>query len=245
MLEWIAWLRALLPPPRTALALAAAGLGIALALGAVCGRLKLARGWATAYTRKLFHLAIFTLAALVHLGLGLAALDAFALGVSAAVLWAVARGAGDPFYEALARESDAPRRSFFVLVPLVTTAAGGLLASLTAGDAAAALGYLAAGWGDAAAEPVGRRFGRHPYRVPGLRGVRSTRTLEGSTAVALVAWLVAALVLSNGSDASAGHALGAGLGIALATAAVEAISPHGMDNLTTIWAAALAAAALT
>jgi len=38
------------------------------------------------------------------------------------------------------------------------------------------------GWGDAVGEPVGTRFGRHPYRVPSLAGVPATRTLEGSLA---------------------------------------------------------------
>jgi len=243
MREVVLWLSDLLPAPRTALVMAGLGLGTALGCGAACGQLKLRLGWPTAYTRKLFHLAIFTLAAFVQLSLGLPELDAFAIGVSAAVLLAVARGAGNPFYEALARESDAPRRSFFVLVPLLTTAAGGLLAALTAGDAAG-VGVLVAGWADAAGEPAGRRFGRHPYRVPGLRGVPSVRTLEGSAAVALVAWLTASLALAYAFGVGPQHALAGGLAIALVTALVEAVSPHGLDNLTTIWAAALTAAAV-
>jgi phytol kinase len=241
MHEALAWLAGLLPGPRVAIVLSALGLGLGLALGRACGWLKLRRGWPTAYTRKLFHLLIFTLAALVYLARGLAELDALGIGVAAAVLLAVARGAGDPFYEALARESDAPRRSFFVLLPLVTTALGGLAAALSAGDAAA-VGYLVAGWADGVGEPAGRRFGRHPYRVPGLFGVRSVRTLEGSAAVALVAWLTGALALAWALGAGAPRALAGGLAIALVTGAVEAVSPHGLDNLTTIWAAALAAA---
>jgi phytol kinase len=234
------WLAALLPAPATTAALAALGLGSALGLGHACGRLRLRGGWPTAYTRKLFHLAIFTLSALIHLRLGLAALDAFALGVAPAILLALARGAGDPFYAALARESDAPRAGLFVLVPLITTAVGGLLAGLLAGKAAFA-GYLVAGWADGAGEPVGRRFGRHPYRVPGLLGVRSVRTLEGSAAVAAVAWFAGGLALAFAFGAAPARALAGGLAIALATAAVEAISPHGLDNLTTILAASLTA----
>jgi len=238
------WLSALVPAPRSALAFAGAGGLAAQALGSACGRLKLQRGWPTAYTRKAFHLLIFSAAAWVHYRFGLAGLDACGAGIAGAVLLAVWRGPGDPFYEALARESDAPRRSFFVLVPLFTTAAGGLLASLTAGEAAL-LGFLAAGWGDGMAEPVGRRFGRHPYRVPGLFGVPGTRTLEGSAAVAAVTWLVSSAALIGAFDSPLNHALAGGLAIAGVTAGVEACSPHGLDNLTTIWAAALTASAFT
>jgi phytol kinase len=244
MREALHWLLLLLPPPRTAFSLAALGFAGAWALGMVCGGLKLRRGWPTAYTRKLFHLVVFSASAWLQLRHGLAALDAFALGIAAAVLLAVARGPGHAFFEALARESDAPHGRFFVVVPLLTTAAGGLIAALTAGDAAA-LGVLAAGWGDAAGEPVGRRFGRHAFRVPGPLGVRSVRTLEGSSGVAAVAAAAAALALLLTRSASPGDALRVGLAVGIATAAVEAISPHGLDNLTTIPAAAWVAASFT
>jgi phytol kinase len=234
----------LLPEPGVAAWLAAAGLGFSLALGAGCGRLRLAHGWSTACTRKLFHLLVFTFAAAIHFRLGLPAVSAFGAGVSAAVGIALLRGTGHPFYEALARASDAPQRSWFVLLPLLTTALGGLLASLAVGNAAP-LGYLAAGWGDAAGEPVGRTFGRHPYRIAGLRGVTSGRTLEGSAAVALVAAGVAALGLGLGFGAPPARALGGGLSVGLATAAVEAVSPHGFDNLTTIAIAALVTSLFT
>jgi len=243
MREALDWLPKLLPPLPGALALAALGFGSAWILGAFCGGLKLRRGWATAYTRKLFHLVVFSASAWIHGRHGLPALDAFAVGVAAAVLAAVARGPGSQFFEALARESDAPHARFFVVVPLVTTAAGGLIAALTAGDAAA-LGILAAGWGDAAGEPVGRRFGRRAFRVPGPLGVTSVRTLEGSAGVAGVAALATALALLSHA-AGAAELLRAALAVGFATAAVEAISPHGFDNLTTIPAAAWVAAAFT
>lgn len=240
----LAWLLELLPPPRAALAWGALGFAGAQAMGALCGSLKLRRGWATAYTRKLFHLAVFSAAAGIQLRRGLAELDAFALGVAAAVLVAIARGPGSGFFEGLARESDASHPRFFVLVPLLTTAAGGLIAALSAGDAAA-IGLLAAGWGDAAGEPIGRRFGRHAFRVPGPLGVASRRTLEGSAGVALVAAAAAALALVLARASAPADALRIGLAVGIATATVEAFSPHGFDNLTTIPAAAWVAAVLT
>ena len=53
----------------------------------------------------------------------------------------------------------------------------------------AAVGYLVAGWGDAVGEPVGTRFGRHPYRVPFTRRrARGPHASKGSMAVFVCAW---------------------------------------------------------
>jgi len=148
----------------------------------------------------------------------------------------VARGDGFAFYEALARPTDAPRRSLFVLVPLATTAIGGLGANLLFGGLAH-IGYLVCGWGDAVAEPVGTRWGRHRYRVPSIAGVAATRSLEGSAAVFLVGGLAAfaGLLLAGVPQATAA---GVAIACAAAGALVEALSNHGLDNLTVQLAAA-------
>lgn len=223
-------------------ALAGAG-GLALAVGAgtVVARLR-ARGVRVPYTRKLFHFAIFTGAAVVHALGGLIATNAFGAAVASWVLLAVARGDGHPLYEALARDSDRPRRTLFIVVPLLTTAVGGLLAALLTGPFAA-VGYAVAGWGDAVGEPVGARWGRHPYRVPSLAGVPARRTWEGSAAVFGASVLAAMLVLSALGQPPRG-ALTAALAVAAAATAVEAVSHHGADNLTVQLAASLVAAAL-
>ncbi len=83
----------------------------------------------------------------------------------------------------------------------------------------------------ASTEPVGVRWGRHRYRVPSLAGVAVTRSLEGSAAVfgvAAAAGFAGLLMLGTGVAA----ALPAALAAATAGTAVEAISPHGLDNLT-------------
>jgi len=226
----LAELRALLPDTRTVLIVLPLALASAALLGALAGRLRTQRAVATPYTRKLFHLTIFTLAAGVHLAAGAPAVVVFGAGVSLAVLYAVLRGAGYPMYEALARPSDAPHRTLFVLVPLATTALGGLMAAWLFGGWAA-VGYMVAGWGDAVGEPIGVRFGRHAYRVPSLRGVPAQRSLEGSAAVLLGGTCAAfvALVAQGIGPAPAGTtALAAGVGGAL----VEAVSTHGLDNFT-------------
>jgi phytol kinase len=225
-----------LPDLRTALAVAVLGGMYAVGAAALVGWLRTGRGVRAPYTRKAFHFIILTAAAVVHWVWLLPGVLVFGAVVSALVLLAVLRGAGSPFYEALARPTDAPRRTFFILVPLVTTAAGGLLSNALFGDLAV-VGYLAVAWGDAAGEPVGTRWGRHPYRVPSLGGVPARRTLEGSAAVLLAAAAatLAALLLMG---VAGGTAVMVALAVGVASAAVEAVSHHGLDNLTVQLAAA-------
>jgi phytol kinase len=230
----------LLPPGQTLTVAAATALWATIAASWV-GRLR-ARGLRAPYTRKIFHFLILSSAALVHWQWGLAGVLVFGSVIAGAVLYAVYRGDGFPFYEALARPTDAPRRSLFILVPLVTTAAGGLLANVLFGDWAP-VGYLVVAWGDAVGEPVGTRWGRHPYSVPSIGGIRANRTLEGSAAVVTASVLAAFVaLLSVGVDATS--ALPAALAIGLAAGVVEAVSHHGLDNLTVQVAAAGLAALL-
>lgn len=188
-----------------------------------------AAGMRVAYTRKIFHVVVFSAAALVHVTLDLPGTVVFGVIVAGTVLAAVVRGDGDPFYEALARDKDRPHRALFVVLPLVTTAVGGLASAWITGPYAV-VGYLAAGWGDAVGEPVGARFGRHPYRVPSLAGVSAERTLEGSAAVLVVS--AAASTLALVSLGAGPGAWWAGPVCGAAAAAVEALSNHGLDNLT-------------
>jgi phytol kinase len=158
---------------------------------------------------------------------------------STLVLYAVWRGDGFPFYEAMARPSDAPRRTLFVLIPLATTAAGGVAANL-AFPAYAVVGYLVCGWGDAVGEPVGTRWGRHRYRVPSIAGVPSTRSLEGSAAVFAAGTIATAAALAIGGSSPSSLAV-MSLAAGGAGALVEAISTHGFDNFTVQFAASAAA----
>ena len=125
------------------------------------------------------------------------------------------------------------------MIPLVTTAVGGLASNLLFPQFAF-VGYLVCGWGDALGEPVGARWGRHDYRVPSLAGVRAHRTLEGSAAVCIGGAVAAATGLAIfGLPATTAIAVGVGCGVF--GAAVEAISNHGLDNLTIQIAASAAA----
>lgn len=217
-----------MPSPGVGLRVTVLALVVGVA-GALWASILRERGMRVAYTRKVFHFVIFTAAAVVHGFWELSGTVVFGSVIAGMVLAAVTKGEGHPFYEALAREKDRPHRTLFIVVPLVTTAVGGLLAAMLTGPFAM-VGYLAAGWGDAVGEPVGARWGRHPYRVPSLAGVPATRTVEGSAAVFLVASLAsAAALIAIGQGASTWWAAPTCGAVA---AGVEAVSNHGLDNLT-------------
>lgn len=184
----------------------------------------------TPYTRKIFHFVIIVPTALLHLSVEPASVAVYGSAVSLVVLAAVFRGASTPLYEALARPSDRPHRTLFVVVPLLATAVGGLT-SLLLYPRWAPVGYWVCGVGDAVGEPVGSRWGRHQYRVPSLAGVRVTRTLEGSAAV-LTTSVLAAVVICVGLGVGVERSLLLGSLAGLSGACVEAVTSHGLDNFT-------------
>lgn len=218
-----------LPTPRELFTMGPAGAVWAFTCLAFAGGLK-RRGVRTGYTRKVFHFLIFTTVAALHAWQGTRAVCLFGAMTSLAVFFAVWRGGGNLLYEAMAREKDEPHRTHFILVPYFTTLFGGLVANMLFGPAAIA-GYLVAGLGDAIGEPVGTRFGRHPYRVPSRRAVPATRTLEGSAAV-FIASFIALLLASTLLGADIAGTWPRLLAIAFASAVAEAVSPHGWDNAT-------------
>jgi phytol kinase len=190
------------------------------------------RGAAAGYTRKVFHFLIFSTVALLEWRLGTPAVCLFGAACTVVVFTALWRGPGSLLYEAIARPADAPHRTLFVIVPYCATLAGGVASNLAFGPVAVA-GYLVTGLGDAIGEPVGTMFGTHRYRVRSLSSVAATRTVEGSAAV----FVMSAAALSLAAAVSplitlGGAGVGKLLAIAAASAAVEAVSPHGWDNLT-------------
>ncbi len=206
------------------------------------GYLRTRRNVRTAYTRKLFHFLVFTAVSVVHLIWRLPGVTVFGIIATLIVLYAVYRGDGYPFYEALARPADAPHRTLFIIVPLITTALGGIATNSFFGGYAY-VGYLVCGWGDAVGEPVGSRWGRHTYRVPSLAGVPAQRSLEGSAAV-FVTGAVAAIIGLLATGVQTPTAIAVGVACGAAGALVEAVSTHGLDNFTTQVAAAAVAALL-
>lgn len=219
------------PDVRTTIVVGLVGAVFGFCCFAAVGQLKLRRQVRTAYTRKLVHLSSFTMASVIQLIWHVPGVMVFGAVMALFTLYALYRGDGHSWYEAIARPSDAPHRTLFILVPLITTAVGGVISNLLFARFAY-IGYLVCGWGDAVGEPVGSRWGRHPYRVPSLSGVPAVRTLEGSAAVFVVGATVAVLGLLA-ADYGVRSALPIGIACGLAGALVEAISNHGLDNLTT------------
>jgi phytol kinase len=204
--------------------------GYVLVVALIVSYLKKQHQVRTAYTRKIFHFLIFSTASIFQVKYGLPAVILFGSIVSFFVLFAVFKGDNFSFYEVMARESDRPHRTLFILIPLITTALGGVLSNLFFLKFAF-IGYLVGGWGDAVGEPVGSRWGKHRYQVPSLLGVKATRSAEGSAAVAGVSIVVAFIGLYFiGYPLS--DCLKTAVVCGLGGAAIESVSNHGLDNLT-------------
>jgi phytol kinase len=213
-------------------------LALTICSAAFVGWLRVKQGVRIPYTRKIFHFIIFSAAGLLQYHYGLQAVSLMGGMVFLFVLVAVFFGDRVWFYQALARETDAPHQKKFIILPLLATATGGILTNILFPQTAF-IGYFVGGWGDAIGEPVGTRWGKHRYTVPILFGVGATRSLEGSLAVFIVSATIAAtLCILQVTALPFGMALLVGISCGFAAAFVEAISSHGLDNLTIQLAAA-------
>lgn len=183
------------------------------------------------YSRKMFHFSIFTLAGVVGLVGGFQAVQVFGASIGTVVGYAVLQGNKSGLFNALARPTDAPFARFYIVTPFLMTALGGLLSNLFFAEFAI-LGYITTGWGDAVGEPVGTRFGRHRYRIPTLTGIKAHRSFEGSAAVFTASLLGCVLFLLTGFDIALTRVIVVALVLAVTTMLVEAVSFHGLDNLT-------------
>lgn len=200
--------------------------------GILAGALKRYLEWKTGYTRKTLHFLIFFTAVGLHIWGGMPAVNILGVGMGIFVLFSVKAGNGNFFFESMAREKDYPRRGYFIVVPYLTTAAGGLISNLLFGGCAI-MGYVLCGAADAIAEPVGVRFGKHKYKVPSLKKVKvAERSLEGSFSVFLVSLVLSMLFFVYLYRFPLTKALIASFTLSIALALVEAVSFHGSDNLT-------------
>lgn len=199
----------------------------------IAGCFKKHIGWRTGFSRKVFHFLVFFTASIVQIKLALTGTIVFGIAVSLVVFLAIYKGNGNILYEAMAREKDVPKRTHYIIMPYLATLMGGILSNILFTPVFAAFGYLATGFGDAVGEPIGTAFGKHKYKVPSLKGVTSYRSLEGSLAV-FIASFVAVLIGAFVMQLPIGQFIIFRLVIlAIAVTLVEAVSPHGWDNLTT------------
>ena len=89
-------------------------------------------------------------------------------------------------------------------------------------------GIMAMTWGDAAAAIIGKRFGKHTFRVT----ANSKRTIEGSLACFIATFIAVAITLVIMSPRSLPLLLISAAIAAVAATILEAYSPAGIDNLT-------------
>ena len=199
----------------------------------LAGWLKKNKGWRTGYSRKVFHFLVFLTAAIVQAQLTLTGTIVFGTAVSTVIFYALYKGDGFILYEAMAREKDVPKRTYYIVAPYLATLSGGVLSNILFLLPGASIGYLVTGFGDAVGEPFGTKFGKHKYRVPSFTKVKSYRSYEGSSAVFIsttIAVLIGLILLGINLNLIV---LGKALLVALVVTLVEAFSPHGWDNFTT------------
>src|SRR5262249_2032780 len=192
MRQFLSFIESNTPPVRTMLTLGPVLLAWAYACLGLAGYLKSQRHLKTGYTRKTFHVLIFLTATALQQMAGLPLVCLFGGMTTLVLAYAMLRGAGHPMYEAIAREKDEPYRTYYIIVPYLATLAGGVAGNIWFGPAAV-IGYMVAGLGDAAGEPVGTRWGRRRYVVPTFSPVKTTRTIEGSIGVFVVSLVAVAI----------------------------------------------------
>ena len=209
------------------------GILIGYLLGAWAGALKVKYNLPVGYSRKIFHFSIFTLATVIGAIGGFPAVQVFGAAMGLVVGYAVLQGEKSNLYLAIARPTDAPYQKYYIIMPFLMTALGGMVSNILFGECAL-IGYIAAGWGDAVGEPVGTRWGKHKYRVPDLSGLKVYRSIEGSLGVFLASFLGCGILFYTGFHYG-GHLyfmIYVAALIAFITAIVEAVTFHSLDNFT-------------
>lgn len=177
-----------------------------------------------AYTRKIVHILVFLAVGYLQYIGGIDLLAPYGFGAALALLIALAPDGNIFLYKGIARRSDEPHCRRYIILPFAMTILGGLVNSYAFGELVL-LGYLVAGFGGAAGEPVGHRFGR--YHWPSRRHGRSKKTYEGSAGVFLgtfIALLIGVSILDV--DIPFGNTVA----IAMYVTLIEVISPRGTNN---------------
>jgi len=105
-----------------------------LSIAYLSGYLKLKKELKTNYTRKIFHFTIFSTAGLMGLFLGFPGVIVFGSWAGIFILIIIRLGDGNIFYEGMAREQDSPHRSFYIIVPFLSTAIAGMLDNILFGQ---------------------------------------------------------------------------------------------------------------
>jgi len=229
-------------------------IAVTIGLWSSSGYLKLVHGFPIGYTRKLNHAFTLILAAVwfLPLPLDVARTNFWIAGtILMALILLVSyvheRGLLRYMFYGYARPKDAPHEAFHVWFSFGMGLAALLLVDALFNDRLIlATAALLLAIGDALGEPIGMRFGKHPYRVGGILVAQpSTRTLEGSGAVVVGSFVTVLVCLTFlGAALSLPAMLLIASIMAIVVAVIEAFTPHGLDNFTIPLGAAITLAAL-
>ncbi|MGP0127960.1 MAG: diacylglycerol/polyprenol kinase family protein [cyanobacterium endosymbiont of Rhopalodia musculus] len=102
-----------------------------------------------------------------------------------------------------------------------------------------AIGILIMAWGDGMAAIIGKRFGRHPYQILGIK-----KSWEGSLTMMGVSFFVTSIILFFTGE-SINLILITSLLVSVIATGLEAFSKWGLDNLTVPLSSAIVAFYLT
>ncbi len=202
---------------------------LVFAVGYIAGTLKISYAWKTNYTRKVVHFSLYFFGWIFVITLPFRIVEIYGGAIGIIGLGALIWGNGNRIYESIAREQDEPLRWLYLLIPYLSSAVGSVIAYFFWPETWL-VGLVCTGVGDAVGEPFGVRFGKHKYRVPTITGIVSYRSLEGSAAVIFMSTLGSIIALSIGFDFLLSIIVSIFVGLSVGF--VEALSPHGLDNLT-------------
>jgi phytol kinase len=228
----LGFLEQLFPPPYVIAIVTPLTIFLIFSFLYVSGTLKLQKNIKTNYTRKIFHFLVFTVAGVIGFFFGFSAVMLYGGITALIIIYIIYLGENHVLFEGIGREQDEPHRRMYIGLPFIATAIGGLINNIVFLELAL-VGYLVAGWGDAVGEPIGVRFGMHRYKCPSLRGVYCERSIEGSSAILVMSAVATAVALFFIGGFSWWMIVVVAIISGTATAFVEAVSPHGLDNLTT------------
>ena len=168
---------------------------------------------------------------LISITAGFPALVIYGASIAPFGLLIVFSGDGNFLYESVARPEDAPHRTIYLIVPYIASVLGAFFSKLLVGDFFY-IGILVTGVGDAIAEPIGVKFGKHKYSVPAITKLKARRSIEGSLSVFMVGFLVSFIFFVIKGLGNFPLWILISMIVGLVTSFVEAISPHGLDNFT-------------
>jgi len=183
------------------------------------------RGMDDGYTRKIFHFVAFiSIAGFLRYAPTDITLIFIVVG-TIYILIACFSNNGFLWFDGISRKSDSPHEKLYVILPMISTIFGLGVSWAIFGHPFVEIGMLCVAIGDAIAEPIGIKWGKHKFKVYSLIGKASERSLEGSLSVLFACSLIIFFTTNN---------IMTSFLIGVIISIIEAISPRGTDNFTVL-----------